>query len=228
MVFIEINHWGVVLKTKGAFDLQLCGYEWFKVPLPIRALCSDIISAIFSLSFKTRNPPNRGNSLNNIPTENIILNNGESYSVAITPYPSSTNSANATGLIGALIESDKPIAVNSGSFTGSNSNYNEGGGQDVGIDQVAPANIIGDEYIFVRGLGPDEVERPLIVAHDDNTEIFVTTAKKSTSKSELQKYLFSGSLFSVKSNIKGQTQKKFILSNAKKRLILRENSNQTS
>jgi len=62
----------------------------------------------------------------------------------------------------------------------------------------------------------------------NNTEIFVTTAKKSMSKSELQKYLFSGSLFSVKSNIKGLTQKKFILSNAKKRLILRENSNQTS
>ena len=71
--------------------------------------------------------------------------------VAISPYPTSTNSANATGLIGALVESDKPIAVNAGSFTGSNSNYNEGGGQDVGIDQVAPANIIGDEYIFVRG-----------------------------------------------------------------------------
>ena len=67
--------------------------------------------------------------INNIPTENIILNAGETYSVAITPYPSTTNSANATGLIGTLIESDKPIAVNSGSFNGSNSNYNEGGGQ---------------------------------------------------------------------------------------------------
>jgi sugar lactone lactonase YvrE len=54
----------------------------------------------------------------------------------------------------------------------------------------------------------------------NNTEIFVTTAKKSISKSELQKYIFSGSLFSVKSNMRGLTQKKFILSNAKKRLIL--------
>ena len=61
-----------------------------------------------------------------------------------------------------------------------------------------------------------------------NKEIFVTTAKKSMSKSELRKYLFSGSLFSVKSNVKGLTQKKFILSNAKKRLILRKNSNKTS
>ena len=62
----------------------------------------------------------------------------------------------------------------------------------------------------------------------NNTEIFVTTAKKSMNKSELQRYSFSGSLFSVKSNIKGLNQKKFILSNAKKRLILRKNSNKTS
>ena len=62
----------------------------------------------------------------------------------------------------------------------------------------------------------------------NNTEIFVTTAKKSMNKSELQRYSFSGSLFSVKSNIKGLNQKNFILSNAKKRLILRKNSNKTS
>ena len=55
----------------------------------------------------------------------------------------------------------------------------------------------------------------------NNTEIFVTTAKKSMNKSELQRYSFSGSLFSVKSNIKGLNQKNFILSNAKKRFILR-------
>ena len=101
------------------------------------------------------------------------MNSGESYSVAISPYPSSTNSANASGLIGTFIESNKPIAVNSGSFTGSNANFDDSTGQDIGIDQLVPAEIIGNEYIFVRGLGPDEVERPLIVAHEDNTEVYV-------------------------------------------------------
>jgi len=62
----------------------------------------------------------------------------------------------------------------------------------------------------------------------NNSEIFITSAKKSMSKSELQKYRFSGSLFSIKSNTRGFTQKKFILNNAKKRLILRKNSNKTS
>ncbi|NDB78876.1 gliding motility protein, partial [archaeon] len=118
--------------------------------------------------------------VNNIATENIILNSGETYSIAISPYPSTTNSANAAGLIGTLVQSNKPIVVNSGSFTGSNSNYDDGGGQDVGIDQLAPASIIGNEYIFVRGLGPDEVERPLIVAHEDNTQIFVNGNLQTT------------------------------------------------
>ena len=133
--------------------------------------------------------------INNIPTEDIILNAGETYSVAITPYPTNTNAANAAGLIGTLIESDKPIAVNSGSFTGSNSNYNEGGGQDLGIDQVAPASIIGNEYIFVRGLGPDEVERPLIVAHEDNTEIYVN--------GNLQTTINAGDYYSIPSTFYG-------------------------
>mgnify|MGYP005722107601 FL=1 len=133
--------------------------------------------------------------INDIPTENILLNAGDSYSVAITPYPTNSNAANASGLIGTLIESDKPIAVNSGSFTGSNSNYNEGGGQDLGIDQVAPASIIGSEYIFVRGLGPDEVERPLIVAHEDNTEIYVN--------GNLQTTINAGDYFSIPSSFFG-------------------------
>ena len=54
----------------------------------------------------------------------------------------------------------------------------------------------------------------------NNSEIFVTTAQKSMSKSEKKKYIFSGSLFSVKSNMIGLVQKKFILDNAKKRFIL--------
>tara|TARA_B100000035_G_scaffold308815_1_gene314061 strand:+ start:361 stop:1275 length:915 start_codon:yes stop_codon:yes gene_type:complete len=55
----------------------------------------------------------------------------------------------------------------------------------------------------------------------NNSEIFITSAKKSLSKVELKKYTFSGSLFSVKSNVRGFVQKKFILNNAKKRFILR-------
>ena len=54
----------------------------------------------------------------------------------------------------------------------------------------------------------------------NNTELFVTSATKSMNKQEMKKYKFSGALFSVKTNMKGFFQKKFILSNEKKRSVL--------
>jgi sugar lactone lactonase YvrE len=53
-----------------------------------------------------------------------------------------------------------------------------------------------------------------------NNEVFITTATKNMNKADLQKFRYSGALFSVKSNVKGILQKKFILSNAKKRSLL--------
>ena len=158
----------------------------------------NFISVLASRDNTTVNFSSFGNGvniLNNQPTENILLNAGESYSVAISPFPSPVNEANAQGLIGALVTSDKPIAVNTGSFTGSNSNYNEGGGQDIGIDQIVPSTIIGNEYIFVRGLGPDEVERPLIVAHEDNTAVSVN--------GNLETVLNAGDYYSIPSTFYG-------------------------
>ena len=66
--------------------------------------------------------------------------------------------------------------MNCGSLNGSNSN---GGGRDAGIDQIAPLQTISiegqdfSEYIFVRANGYDDIERPLIIAHYDNTEVWI-------------------------------------------------------
>jgi xylono-1,5-lactonase len=54
----------------------------------------------------------------------------------------------------------------------------------------------------------------------NNSEIFITSATKGMSNRDLQKYKYSGSLFSVKTNVKGFIQKKFILSNETKRSLL--------
>ena len=53
-----------------------------------------------------------------------------------------------------------------------------------------------------------------------NNEIFITSATKGMSKADLQKYRYSGFLFSVKTNMRGNLQKKFILGNEKKRSLL--------
>ena len=54
----------------------------------------------------------------------------------------------------------------------------------------------------------------------NNKELFVTTATKGMYKKDLQKFRYSGFLFSVKTNINGILQKKFKLNNEKKRSIL--------
>jgi hypothetical protein len=93
------------------------------------------------------------------------LNEGESYVVATNSFESTIN---RDGLIGTLINADKPIIVNTGSANGS---FHNGGGRDYGIDQIVGADKIGNEYIFVKGDGNDNWENVLIVAHEDDTEI---------------------------------------------------------
>ena len=51
-------------------------------------------------------------------------------------------------------------------------------------------------------------------------ELYVSTATKGMSKADLRKFRYSGFFFSVKTNVRGVLQKKFILSNEKKRSLL--------
>ena len=54
----------------------------------------------------------------------------------------------------------------------------------------------------------------------NNSEIFITTATKGLRNSDLRNFRYSGSLFSVKTNVKVILQKKFFLNNGKKRSLL--------
>jgi hypothetical protein len=103
--------------------------------------------------------------VNPVPT-NFILNRGESFIAAVDD----NQLINKDGLIGALISSNKPIAVNCGSYAGSNGEMSN---IDLGFDQIVSAERTGKEYIFIKGKGMNNVEIPLIVAHEDNTEIFL-------------------------------------------------------
>lgn len=100
---------------------------------------------------------------------NIILNKNESYIMALENYENNNNPSNSSKIIGASVQSDKPVVVNSGSFGGNNSTQN---GRDLGFDQIVPYEKTGTAYIFVKGIGTNELERVLLIAHQDNTEIF--------------------------------------------------------
>ena len=101
--------------------------------------------------------PNGTNTLSGqTGTINInLFGRGQSYVIAVE------NSTN--GVIGSLIESNKPIVVNSGSGVGSFA-VGTAGGQDFGVDQLVGAELVGSEYIFVKGNGNNSWENVLLIA----------------------------------------------------------------
>ena len=80
-------------------------------------------------------------------------------------------SENYTGMLGALIESDKPIAVNNGSWCGTITSSSNS--QDICIDQIVPVDNLGYTHVSVMAEGIGDQERPMVVAHYDNTQVFL-------------------------------------------------------
>jgi gliding motility-associated-like protein len=106
-------------------------------------------------------------------TLTIHLDAGESYvleSVISTNSNNTDKAANADGWLGASISSNNDIAVSLGSLHYSSSTS---GGQDCAIDQIIPENVLGKEYVFVRGYGADNKEYPIIIATQNDTDIYV-------------------------------------------------------
>jgi gliding motility-associated-like protein len=118
----------------------------------------------------------------------VTLNKNESYVLALENYKNTVS--NSSKMIGALVESDKPIVVNSGSLGGSNSTAVNAQGnatrRDAGFDQIVAFEKTGKEYIFVKGIGTDELERVLLIANVDNTKIYIdgSTLFKTINKGE--------------------------------------------
>jgi gliding motility-associated-like protein len=143
--------------------------------------------------------------INNIPAgntpTNIILNSGQSFVMAVE----GPNNANRDGLIGSLITSDKPIAVNCGSFGGSNGQMNN---LDLGFDQIVSAERTGKDYIFIRSTGFDEVERILLVAHEDNTEVYLNGDATPTFTMNAGEYIaMLGNTYNANGNLYVRTSK---------------------
>ena len=99
--------------------------------------------------------------------QTFTLNRGES--VVISGYTNVLG--NLDGFLGALLTSNKPIVVNTGNMAGGMNTATAG--QDFNLDQIVPLEQVGTEYIIMKGNGSNNSEFPLIIAHENNTEIFV-------------------------------------------------------
>jgi gliding motility-associated-like protein len=108
----------------------------------------------------------------------FTLDSGECY--VLSGYTST--SANLDGFIGALIESNKDIVVNTGNWLGSISSPSTS--QDIGVDQIVPVKRLGKDYASVVAEGQDKQERPMVVAAEDNTKVF--TNDNATADATLQ------------------------------------------
>ncbi len=97
----------------------------------------------------------------------VKLDKGESY--VVSGY--SDYNANLRGFIGALLEANKPVVVNSGNWLGSISGPSSA--QDAAVDQITPFEEVGKNYAAIEGQGIPEEERPMVVAHQANTEVYV-------------------------------------------------------
>lgn len=102
----------------------------------------------------------------------VILNKGESYIFEVE-----NNQNFGKGLIGAKITSDKAISVSCGSFSGRIADT----GVDIFMDQSIPVEKTGREFIVMSGNGkvPSIMEQTLVIATDDNTQIFLNGNKSS-------------------------------------------------
>ena len=109
----------------------------------------------------------------NGPPGTQILNAGQS--LVVSGYSDPTNNANNEGFIGTLLSASNPIVVNSGNLRGNlpNTDPNANLWSDHMIDQIVDESFTGFEYMLIRGGGNPELERPLIIANQDNTEILV-------------------------------------------------------
>lgn len=108
-----------------------------------------------------------GNSINTADNQTFTLNAGQTIVFSgYTDVP-----ANLAGFIGALLTSNKPVAVNTGNALAGLASF--GQGQDFTLDQIVGTDQIGKEYIFIKGNGNAGTELPLLIADEDNTQIFL-------------------------------------------------------
>lgn len=99
----------------------------------------------------------------------VTLDAFQSYTIGVNHGEFADSTINRAN--GTRITSTKPIAVNTGAWLSGNEV-----GQCIGADQIVPAEVTGQEYILVRGLGNESTEHPILIATEDNTDIYLNGA----------------------------------------------------
>lgn len=103
----------------------------------------------------------------------FTLNKGQSYIIDGISY----EYQNKDSFIGSKITSDKPVTITNGNFNGQ---YvaTSANSTDILMDQGVPVDKLGQEFVLMKGNGDinSGMEKAIIVATEDNTEIYLNNS----------------------------------------------------
>lgn len=128
----------------------------------------------------------------------MTLQKGES--VVFSQYITANSSGQPpNGFMGALLTASQPVAVNCGSWVGAPVVFQA---NDIGIDQIAPLEKMGNEYILCKGNGSEVLERPIVIAHFNDTKIWLNGAANPAATLDAGEYFaVTTSAFSAGGNL---------------------------
>ena len=147
-----------------------------------------------NITFSNPNVKFAGRTTN---TFTVSLNKGQSVVIGVSinqikNQQGGTKNLNVVN--GTHITANKPISVSSGSWCAAGKPGNNPG-RDVGFDQLVPSDVVGSEYIIIKGEGrtggADQNERALIVATEANTTITYKNNTKTKILTNAGDYFFT-------------------------------------
>lgn len=131
-------------------------------------------------------------------TKTFTLNKGQSY---ILDAISTDGTANFDGLVGAKIESTKPISVTNGNFNAIYTNQNFTN-NDILMDQAVPTDRLGKDFVVVKGNGPatSGMETVLVIATENNTPVNVNGVYSGVTLNEGEYFMVPGAAYNNQGN----------------------------
>ncbi len=176
--FSVLNH-AEIITSKGLAGI---GTEFYAAMAPISGTAEYVNATIGILATEDNTEVSISNYDSDVVFSNgntdddlkVILNKGQSY---IIDANSVREQANQAGLIGTHIVSNHPISVTNGNFNGIYT-WNNFTNNDILMDQAVPVNRLGNDFAIIKGNGDitSGMEAVLLVATEDNTDVFVNGA----------------------------------------------------
>jgi len=106
-------------------------------------------------------------------TITVVLQQYESYVIGFknNDYAGASGATRINDINGTRVSADKPIVMACGGvMAGATSSS-----QDMGVDQAAPENLAGTQYVLMKGNAPNAnaMETVIVLPVQDNTDVFV-------------------------------------------------------